>query len=196
MAFSVEQRGKTLLYVMSADGTGARLVTESLQLRGAPAWAPDGQSITSAANVNGTPHLFRISLDGVAVPLVEEYAVDPLWSPGGDFLVYSGADVGTTFPVKAVTAAARPYAIPNLSLTRGARRLRFFRGRRVLVMMRGEVRHKDLWLVDLETGAERQLTNLAPDFNVRDFDISADGREIVLERVQEHSDVVVIERRD
>jgi len=80
-----------------------------------------------------------------------------------------------------------------LTLTRGARRLRLFHGRRALVVMRGEIEHKNLWLVDLETGAERQLTNLAPDFNVRDFDISPDGREIVLERVQEHSDVVLID---
>ena len=97
---------------MNADGTDARVVTESLELRGAPAWAPDGQSITSAANVDGTPHLFRISLDGASVPLVQEYALDPVWSPDGDFLVYSGADVGTTFPVKAVTAAADPYPFP------------------------------------------------------------------------------------
>ena len=83
--------------------------------------------------------------------------------------------------------------IPNLTLTRGARRLRFFHGQRALVVMRGEIQHKNLWLVDLMTGAERQLTNLPPDFNVRDFDVSADGREIVLERVQEHSDVVLID---
>lgn len=196
IAFSVEQRGKTLLYVMKADGTGARVVAESLDLRGAPAWAADGQSIASAANVDGTPHLFRIALDGVAVPLVKEYAIDPVWSPRGDFLVYSGADVGTTFPVKAVTAAGQPYTIPTLSLTRGSRRLRFFRGRPVLLVMRGEVHHKDLWLVDLETGAERQLTSLPPDFDVRDFDVSADGREIVLERVQDLSDIVLIDLRD
>jgi Tol biopolymer transport system component len=58
--------------------------------------------------------------------------------------------------------------------------------------MRGEIQHKDLWIIDLETGAERRLTNLGPDFNVRDFDVSPDGREIVLERVQEHSDIVVV----
>ena len=193
IAFSVAQRGKTLLYVMNADGTNARVVTDSLELRGAPAWTPDGQSITSAATVDGIPHLFRISLDGARVPLLHEYSVDPVWSPGGDFLVYSGADIGTTFPVKAVTAAAKPHTIPNLTLTRGSRRLRFFHGQRALVMMRGELEHKNLWLVDLETGTERQLTNLAPGFNVRDFDISPDGREIVLERVQEHSDVVLID---
>ncbi len=34
IAFSVEQRGKTLLYVMNADGTSARVVTESLESTG------------------------------------------------------------------------------------------------------------------------------------------------------------------
>jgi Tol biopolymer transport system component len=191
VAFSVDQRGRTLLYAMNADGTDARIVSDSLELRGAPAWTADGQSITSAANVNGTPQLFRIPLAGAQAPLVQEYSLDPVWSPDGDFLVYSGADVGTTFQVKAVTAEARPYPIPNLTLTRGARRLRFH-GRRALVVMRGEIQHKDLWLIDLETGAERQLTNLGPDFTIRDFDISPDGREIVLERVQEHSEIVVV----
>jgi Tol biopolymer transport system component len=143
--------------------------------------------------VGGTPHLFRISLNGEPVPLVQEYSLDPAWSPDGDFLVYSGADIGTTFSVKAVTSSASPYTIPHLTLTRGARRLRFFHGARALVVMRGEIQHKNLWLIDLETGVERQLTNLSPNFNVRDFDVSPDGRELVLERAQDHSDVVLID---
>jgi len=73
------------------------------------------------------------------------------------FVVYSGADIGTTFPVKAATATDRAHPFPNLTLTRGARRLRFFQGRRALVTMRGDLRHTDLWLVDLETGKECQL---------------------------------------
>ncbi len=182
--------------MMNADGTNVRVVTDSLDLRGGPAWAPDGQSLTSAANVDATPHVFRITLDGAPTPLVREFAVDPVWSPGGDFLIYSGADIGTTFSVKAVTATAQPYAIPKLTLTRGARRVRFLvnmHGRRELVVMRGDLQHKDLWLLDLETGAERQLTKLPADFNIRDFDVSADGRELVLERVEDHSNIVLID---
>jgi hypothetical protein len=57
------------------------------------------------------------------------------------------------------------------------------------VLLRGDIQHKNLWRIDLETGAERKLTNLATDFDIRDFDISPDGREVVLERVQGHSDV-------
>lgn len=194
IAFSVRQHGETCLYVMQTDGTKARIVTDALDLEGAPAWAPDGKSITSAVNDHGVPHLFRVPLDGhLPTVFVEEYSVDPAWSPDGRFLVYSGPDIGTTFPVKAVTANAAPAPLHALTLTRGARHLAFLPGGHRLVFLKGDIRHKDLWLVDTETGEERQLTKFPPHFDVRDFDISPDGREVVLERVQEHSEVVLVE---
>jgi len=194
IAFSARQHGRTLLYVMQADGTNARVVTDSLDLQGAPAWAPDGQSILTAATDHAVPHLYRVPLDGGSPALfVREYSVDPTWSPDGRFVVYSGPDIGTTFSVKAVTGEGAVHQLPALTLTRGARHLTFLPGGRALVFLRGEIQHKNLWLLDLETGAERQLTNVAPDFNIRDFDISPDGREVVLERMQEHSDVTLLD---
>ena len=194
IVFSVRQHGQRLLYVMQADGTNARIVTDSLDLQGAPAWAPDGQSITSAADDHGVPRLFRVPIDGRSPALlVQEYSVDPVWAPDGRFVVYSGPDIGTTFSVKAVTTEAVARPLPALTLTRGARHLTFLRGGRALVFLRGEIQHKDLWLIDMETGTEQQLTHLAPDFHIRDFDISPDGREVVLERVQERSDVVLLD---
>jgi Tol biopolymer transport system component len=194
IAFSARQNGQTLLYVMQADGANARLVSGSLDLQGAPAWAPDGKSITTAADDHGVPHLFRVPVDGGSpARFVQEYSVDPAWAPDGRFVVYSGPDIGTTFSVKAVTAEAEAHPLPALTLTRGARHLAFLPGGRALVLLRGEIQHKNLWLIDLKTGAERQLTNLTPDFDIRDFDISPDGREVVLEREQERSDVVLLD---
>jgi Tol biopolymer transport system component len=195
LTFSVSQHEQTLLYIMQADGTNARIVADSLTLQGAPAWAPDAQSITSAAVDHGIPHLYRIPIDRRSPPtlLVPEYSVDPTWAPEGSFAVYSGPDVGTTFSVKAVTTEAAPYPLHTLLLTRGARHLAFLPGRRALVVLRGDIQHKDLWLIDLDTGVERQLTNLPPEFDIRDFDISPDGHELVLERVQEHSDIALLD---
>jgi Tol biopolymer transport system component len=194
IAFSVEQHGRTLLYAMQTDGTNARLVTDSLHLQGSPAWAPDGRSITTAADNRGNPRLFRVPLNGDApAAFIQDYSVDPAWAPNGQFAVYSGPDIGTTFSVDAVSADGNPHSIPALKLTRGARRLAFLPGGRELVFLRGDLEHKDLWAVDLESGAERQLTNLAHDFNIRDFAISPDGRELVLERVQETSDIVLLD---
>lgn len=194
VAFAATQEGRPRLYVMNADGTNARVVTAALDLRGSPAWAPDGRSIAVAATVEGAPRLFRVSLDGAAVPLVQDYSSDPAWTGDGACLVYSGADVGTAFPIKAVSAGGVPCAFPTLTLTRGARRLRFCRDRPALVLMRGTLDHKDLWLVDLDSGAEQQLTRLPPGFGIRDFDLAPDGREIVIERVQDYSEVVLIDR--
>jgi Tol biopolymer transport system component len=194
IAFSARQQGQTLLYIMQADGTNARVLADSLDLQGAPAWDHDGQSITSAANDHGVPHLFRVPIDGrPPVPFVLEYSVDPAWAPDGRFVVYSGPDIGTTFSVKAVTPQAAVYPLPALTLTRGARHLAFLPGKRLLVLLRGEIEHKNLWLIDLETGAERQLTHLPPGFDIGDFDISPDGSEVVVERLQERSDVVLLD---
>jgi Tol biopolymer transport system component len=195
IAFSARQNGKSLLFMMRADGTNARVVTDSLSLQGAPAWAPDGQSITSAADDHGVPHLFHVALDGSSPALfVREYSVDPAWAPDGGFIVYSGPDIGTTFSLKAFSTGAATHALPTLTLTRGARHIAFLPGGRSLVLLRGEIQHKNLWLIDLESGAGRQLTNLPPDFDVRDFDISPDAREVVLERAQERSDIVLLDR--
>ena len=69
----------------------------------------------------------------------------------------------------------------------------FVPGQRAILLLRGEVRHKNLWLLDLDTGVERQLTRFEPGFDIRDFDISLDGREIVIEQVQEQSDIVLLD---
>jgi Tol biopolymer transport system component len=194
VAFSVRQHGQTSLYVMQADGGNARIVSDSLNLQGSPAWSPDGQSITTAADDHGVPHLFRVALGGQPPALfLPEYSVDPTWAPDGHFVVYSGPDIGTTFSVKAVTPDAVVRPLPALTLTRGARHLAILPGGRALVLLRGEIQHKNLWLIDLQTGAEHQLTNLTANFDIRDFDISPDGREVVLERVQELSNVVLLD---
>jgi Tol biopolymer transport system component len=194
IAVTIEERGRTRLVAMDEDGTDVRVLDESLDFRGAPAWAPDGQSIVVAANREGVPQLMRVPLHaGAPAPLVPEYALDPTWSPDGRFLVYSGPDVGTTFMVKAVSGDGRPHPFSSLTLTRGARRLAFVPGRPALVVLRGEITHKDFWLVDLETLSERRLTDLGPEFVVHDFDVSPDGREIVFDHAQENSDVVLID---
>ena len=194
VAFSSRRNGQTSLWVANADGTEARSLGASLQIQGAPAWTPDGRAVTVAAVTDGVPRLVNLPLDGgPPVALASEYSVDPTWSPDGEIVFFSGPDIGTTLEVKARKADGSAYPLLPLRLTRGARHLSFMPGRRSLVVLRGELRHKDLWLIDLETGAESQLTDLAPDFTLRDFDISPDGRELVLEQEQQHSDIVLLE---
>jgi Tol biopolymer transport system component len=47
--------------------------------------------------------------------------------------------------------------------------------------------------VNVDTGARRQLTDLKSGYFLRDFDISPDGKQIVFDRIQENSNVGLID---
>ncbi len=196
VAFSTRRDdGPTTLWVVNSDGTDARALATSLELQGAPAWAPGGDRLAVGALVDGVPNLFTVPVDGGApVRVVREHSSDPAWSPDGGVVVFSGADIGTTFKLKAIDRKGQPHSIPDVTLIRGARHIAFLNGTWSLIVLRGDLRHKNLWAVDLETGAARQLTNFAPGFELRDFDVAPDGREMVIEQVQEHSDIVLLTR--
>jgi len=197
LAFVVRRRGLTELYVMNGDATGTHRIADGLDVRGAPAWSPDGRWLAvAAANREGVPQIFKIPIGGGSpVLLVKEYSTDPIWAPSGRFLVYSGADVGTTFSVQAVSTDGAPHPISKLTLSRGSRRLGFL-GEDTLVVMKGDVSNKDFWAFDLRTGGERQLTRLRRGFVIGDFTISQDGREIVFDRTREESDIVLFDLHD
>jgi Tol biopolymer transport system component len=195
IAFTVADGQRSWLYVMQADGARPSVLSDSLILRGSAAWAPDGKSIIIAVLRDGEPRLMSFSPGGGSpVPLVEEYSIDPVWSPDGQFLLYAGAGAGVTSPLRAADREGRPYPLPPITLPREARRVVFGSETGTIVVLRGEFTHKDFWLIDLKTGGERRLTQLKSDFDIHDFDLSADKGEILFDRVQESSTVALIDR--
>jgi len=194
-AFSAESARGTRLYLLQPDGAGARPIGGELEVRGAPAWSPDGQQLVVAGvRDGGIPRLYKVPLDGAApVALNEGHALNPLWSSDGKFLVYSDADVGPSFALKAMRPDGSPLALGDITLPRGSPRVSFVPGRQMLVVLMGEMRHGNFWLLDLENGARRQLTAFGREFSIRDFDVSPDGREIVFDRREDNSDVALIE---
>jgi serine/threonine protein kinase/Tol biopolymer transport system component len=195
IAFTVERRGATQLYAVDNDGQNPKALTRTIALRGDLAWAPDSRSIVGAIVSDGEPRLARIFLDGAPPQsIVSDYSVDPVWSPDGKYFVYTGAQVATIFPLRASAPDGRPYSMAGLILTIGARRVAFTRDTGSLVFLRGGIDRKDFWELDPQTGTERQLTDLPASFAIGDFDVSPDGTEIVFDRVEERSSVVLIGR--
>ena len=180
------------------DTAGGRewTLAESLDVRGAPSWSPDGAWMAIAARDGDAMHVFKIPVSGGAPSrLVDSVSFDPVWSPDGSFILYSGTPRGRSVPVKGVRPDGTPYALPlgELVVDRLADSYRFLPSGQGVVVKLGGFRRQDFWLVDLRTGARRQLTRLAAGQSVSRFDISRDGRQILFERAEENSDVALIE---
>jgi Tol biopolymer transport system component len=194
IAFTAQKAGRNKLYLMDANGIGVTELAQSLTVRGGPVWAPSGDRVTLPAAGPEGPGLYNVFPNGDPPQrLVNEQAANPVWSPNGEFVVYSTPEVGTTFGVKAVTANGAPQRFPEMVLSRGASRFVFLPGTSSLIVLKGDVWHKNFWLVDVVSGRERQLTDFSREFLISDFDISSDGKEIVFSRIKENSNVILIE---
>ena len=194
VCFPVRRQGRSTLYCMAADGTRARAVAESLDVRGAASWSPDGKWIAVAAEDGKGARLFKVPLGGGSpVRLVDSVSSNPAWSPDGRFILYSGTPRARNVPVKAVTPDGKSFSIPQLSVDRNGDSYRFVPDGKRLVVKQGGFRRQDFWLVDLTTGRRRQITRLKPGESLQRFDVSPDGQRVVFERVWENADVVLIE---
>jgi hypothetical protein len=95
--------------------------------------------------------------------------------------------------VKAVTPDGAPYQVPSFAVRRSGDRYRVVRGGNQAVFVIGDYGRQDFWLIDLRSGERRQLTSFKPGFSITGFDVSADGTQILFDRVRENADVVLIE---
>lgn len=190
----VRRAGRSTLYCTAFDGSAPRPIAESLDVRGAATWSPDGNSIAIAAREGSSVRLFRIPTNGGApVRLVDSVSFNPVWSPDGKFILYSGTPRARIAPLKAVTGDGKPYDLPALPVDRAGDSYRFLPNGKGVVVKLGGFRNQDFWLVDLPTGNRRRLTALRRGESINRFDVSPNGKRIVFERVRENSDVAVIE---
>jgi Tol biopolymer transport system component len=197
LAFAVRQDGRNVLHITSIDGTGAHPVAETMDLRGTPSWSPDGQWLAVAADTDDGSRIFKIPVQGGdPVRLTEVLSFNPVWAPDGSRIVfYDGSGGGATFPLRAVSPDKAPVAMPEISYRGDYEGYRFLPDGKSMVVIQGQFRAMDFVLIDLASGQKRQLTKLKPGYQVRSFDLSPDGKEILFDRVQENSDIVLIDRK-
>jgi Tol biopolymer transport system component len=95
--------------------------------------------------------------------------------------------------VKGVTPDKRPFPLPDLLVSRNGNRYRFLPDGKSLIVMQGEFWNQNFWQLDLSTRRLRQLTNLKPGSEMKSFDVSPDGKQILFDRYRENSDIVLID---
>jgi hypothetical protein len=110
-----------------------------------------------------------------------------------DLIVYTGANVSVDAPLLGIRADGTNVEMPSIRLRVEGQRYRFVPNGRALVYAQGPFPAQDFWLLDLATKKSRQLTRFNNSAATRSFDVTADGTQIVFDRVRENSDIVLIE---
>ena len=196
LAIVVRREGRRRLVMMSADGTDSRTLAPSIDVKGEPGqgtadWSPDGQWIVTGGTDAEGPGLFKIAVDGSAtIRLVGGHALNPIWSPDADLIVYSGPFSAGQVTLRAVRPDGLAAAFPELRVRPGG--YRFSPDGATLVYL-PTLRSLDFWRVDVATQERRQLTRLSDRGKLVTFDITRDGKHIVFDRSRESSDIVLID---
>jgi Tol biopolymer transport system component len=149
--------------------------------------------VTGARNAKG-PGLFKIPANGGdPIRLVAGQAANPVWSPDGTLIVYSGRFFTGQVELQGVRPDGTPVALPSVRTRPGG--YRFLRDGTGLVYL-PFIPALDFWRVDLTTGTQRQLTRLSYRGAIATFDITPDGPAIVFDRTLQNSDIVLIDLPD
>ena len=194
LVFVLRKDGNLRLHVVTADGADLQPLAATIDARGAAAWSPDAKWIVTGGNDSQGSALFKIPVEGgMPVRLAAGRALNPVWSPDGGLIVYTGPNVSIDAPLLAVRPDGTRVELPTIMVRREGERARFLPNGKGLVYMQGNPSAQNFWLLDLATKKTRPLTRLSNLAAMRTFDITPDGKQIVFDRRRENSDIVLID---
>jgi Tol biopolymer transport system component len=113
--------------------------------------------------------------------------------PDGKLIIYSEQQSGSRFTLKArPDKATVPISVISVVYTK-ATSYRFLPGQNVFIALEGNFRNQNFFRVDINTGEQRRLTALQPGFQVQNFDVSVDDKQIVFDRLRDNADVILMD---
>jgi dipeptidyl aminopeptidase/acylaminoacyl peptidase len=194
VAVILRKQGKRTLYTLSAEGGDVRPVGEKIDVTSAAAWSPDGKWIVTTGDDGTGLGLFRIPVaGGEPIRLTKGAASNPVLSPDGSLIVYTGPIVSSPGSLQVVRPDGTPVETPTIQVRVGGERYRFVPGSRKVVYIQGSVVAKATFhLIDLTTKKTQQLSNFDSS-STRTFDVTPDGKQVVFDRLRENSDIVLID---
>ncbi len=111
LAYASNRTGNTEVWVMNANGTGARALTSTPASDTAPCWSPTGGEIAFTSNRSGSPQLWVMDSEGLNVrrlTRVGNYNDACAWNPSRQFteIAYTSRLEGGGFDIAVIDIAS------------------------------------------------------------------------------------------
>jgi serine/threonine protein kinase len=186
-------RGVFRICRMDADGSNQIELTNG---DGAsyPNWSPDAQWVYYDVLAEGSASLWKVRVDGKeTTQILNHYARGAVASPDGRFVSCTYFDDQTsTLKYGAIAAAGgTPIKLFGNPEPNSQRMVRWMPDNQTLVYVDNNDGAVNVWTQPLNVGEARAITNYDSD-RVFDFDLSRDGKQLVLTRGNTVNDVVLI----
>ena len=186
--------GSANLWRIDAEGGNRRQLTHD-GTNGVPNCSPDGKWVVFNSSHGGDYTLWKLPLDGGSAQQLTNYASTyPAISPDGKQIAFDnfGNHHATTIGIIPFAGGSptRTFAY-DASSAAGYPIIRWTQGGRALTYIRDQGDVSNIWAQPIDGAPPKQLTNFTAD-QIFNFAWSNDGRQLVLARGSQTSDVVMI----
>ena len=106
LAFMSNRDGNNEIYIINADGTGLRRLTNHPAIDATPTWSPTGTQIAFTSDRGGTPSIYIVGIDGLGLRRVTfENSDRATWSPAPRNEIAFTARTGPGYDIKVLELA-------------------------------------------------------------------------------------------
>ena len=193
IVFSSASSGSYQIWRMDSDGNNPKQLTNSPFQNHRSDCSPDGRWVVFG-RWGAEKGVWKVSMEGGnAVRLTDTDAHRPTVSPDGKTIAYSYEDAAAS-PPRGIAIMAfeggpptKRFDIPNGELTA----FRWAADGRSLLYSKSEGGVSNLWSQSIAGGTPKQITHFNNE-EIDDFDVSRDGKRLVMSRGTPKQDVVLI----